>query len=152
MLSDCVLLLDEMYLQKSVQYHSGNFVGKDEEGNLYKEIFDFIIASLKQSIPFAVKSLQEVLISGDWLKQKIVECIFNLKETDDHSANAYVFSHLLNVCDRGNEHYMFHPVYGRLLKTYLFFNIFHLIKNFRNNLLNRKKFVFQTFSFDNLRT
>ena len=70
MLSDCVLLLDEMYLQKSVQHHSGNFVGKDEEGNLYTEIVDFIIASLKQSVPFVVKSLQEVLISGDWLKQK----------------------------------------------------------------------------------
>ena len=27
--SDCVLIIDEMYLQKSVQYHSGDLVGQD---------------------------------------------------------------------------------------------------------------------------
>ena len=36
--SDCVLIIDEMYLQKSVQYHSGDFVGQNEEGNLFKGI------------------------------------------------------------------------------------------------------------------
>ena len=34
------------------------------------------------------------------------------------------------------------------MKTYLFFDIIHLIKNIRNNLLNQKKFVFPSFSFD----
>ena len=34
--SDCVLITDEMYFKKSVQYHSGNFVGQDEEGNCSK--------------------------------------------------------------------------------------------------------------------
>ena len=36
--SDCVLIIDEMYLQKSVQYHSGDFVGQNEEGNLFEGI------------------------------------------------------------------------------------------------------------------
>ena len=44
--------------------------------------------------------------------------------------------------------YIYHPAYGRLLKTYLFFDIAHLIKNIRNSLLNREKLVFPTFSFD----
>ena len=34
------------------------------------------------------------------------------------------------------------------MKTYLFFDMVHLIKNVRNNLLNKKKFVFPKFSFD----
>ena len=31
--SDCVLLVDEMYLEKSAQYHGGKYVGEDEDGN-----------------------------------------------------------------------------------------------------------------------
>ena len=34
------------------------------------------------------------------------------------------------------------------MKTYLFFDIVHLIKNVRNNLLSKKKFVFPKFSFE----
>ena len=33
---DCILMIDEMYLQKSPQYQSGEYVGVEEEGNLYK--------------------------------------------------------------------------------------------------------------------
>ena len=33
------------------------------------------------------------------------------------------------------------------MKTYLFFDIVHWIKNIRNNLLNRKKFVFASSTF-----
>ena len=32
-------------------------------------------------------------------------------------------------------------------KTYLFFDSVHLVKNIRNNLLNRKRFLFPTFNF-----
>ena len=33
---DCILIIDEIYLRKSAQYQSGEYVGVDEEGNLYK--------------------------------------------------------------------------------------------------------------------
>ena len=33
---DLILMVDEMYLQKSTQYQGGEFVGADEEGALYK--------------------------------------------------------------------------------------------------------------------
>ena len=39
MSSNCVLLVDEMYLEKSVQNHGGNFLGQDEEGNC--RFYDF---------------------------------------------------------------------------------------------------------------
>ena len=43
--SDCVLIIDEMYIQKSLQYYSGDFMGQDEEGNLHQRIVLFMIAS-----------------------------------------------------------------------------------------------------------
>jgi len=36
-------MVDEMYLQKATQYHSGEYVGADEDGNLYKGIVAFMI-------------------------------------------------------------------------------------------------------------
>ena len=44
------------------------------------------------------------------------------------------------------------PPYADLAtKTYLFFDVIHLLKNIRNNLLNQKKFVFPSLQFELLR-
>lgn len=61
----CVLIIDEMYLQKAVQYHNEKsfLVGQDKEGNLYKSIVNFMIVSLKQSIPVVKKSCAETTVS-----------------------------------------------------------------------------------------
>ena len=148
---DFLLLVDEMYLKKSVQYHRGYSLDQDEEGNLYKGIVIFMIVSLKQSISHVVKSRPEVSINGEWLKIEIEECILNLKETgfkvreviaDDHSANVNAFSHLLNRYDGDKKFCIYHPVNNRLFKTYLFFAIIYLIENIRNNLFSRKNLLF----------
>ena len=34
--SDCVLMVDKMYLKKSSQYHGGNYVGEDDNGHVYR--------------------------------------------------------------------------------------------------------------------
>ena len=51
---DCILMIDEMYLQKSAQYQSEEYVGVNEEGNLYKDIFALMVDGFKLSIPFVV--------------------------------------------------------------------------------------------------
>ena len=56
---DVILLIDEMYLQKSEEYHGGEIVGCDEEGKLYKGLVGFMIVGLKQSIPYIIKSIPE---------------------------------------------------------------------------------------------
>ena len=61
-------MIDQMYLQKSAQYQSGENV---EERNLYKGIFAFLVVELKQSIPFVVQTLSEVTFNGQWLAEKI---------------------------------------------------------------------------------
>ena len=93
-----------------------------------------------------MKLCPEVSISGERLKQEIDECIFNLKETDDHSANANTFSDLSKVCDGEKRLYIYQQVYGNLPKSYLFLIFFIWLR--RNNLLSRKKNLFLTFSFD----
>ena len=71
-------MIDEMYFQKSPHYQSGEYV--EEEGNLYKRIFAFVVVGLKQSLPFVVQTIPEVTFNGQWLTEKISDNIDNLKE------------------------------------------------------------------------
>ena len=99
-------MIDQMYLQKSAQYQSGEYVGVDEEGNLYKGIVAFMVVGLKQSVPFVVQAIPEVTFNGQWLAEKISDNIDNLIEiglcvqgivTDNHSANVNMFSVLIKI-------------------------------------------------------
>ena len=71
-------MADEMYLQKGCQYHSGEYVSADDEGNLYKGIVASMIVGLKKSIPYIIKASPEVTINGSWLSTEICACISSL--------------------------------------------------------------------------
>ena len=45
--SDVILMLDEMFLQKEASYQCEDYVGENEEGELYKGIARFTIVGLK---------------------------------------------------------------------------------------------------------
>ena len=66
----CILMVDEMYFQKSAQCQSGEYVGVDEEGNLHKGIVAFMVVGLKQSISFAFQAILEVTFNGQWVAEK----------------------------------------------------------------------------------
>ena len=153
---DIVLMADEMYLQKCVQYSGGDYVGADADENLYKGIVVFMIQGLKHTVPLVVKASPEVSVSGQWLASYLSDCIeslgnagFNVRGivTDNHSANVSAFNHLQKMfpSSLGDVLCMQHPQNSS--KTYLFFDTVHLVKNIRNNLLNASKFVFPAFSF-----
>ena len=98
------MMADEMYLQKCTQFHSGEYIGTDVEGNLYKGVVALVIQGLKKSISFVIKALPETKITGEWLAQHISECIsrlskvgFNVRAvvTDNHSSNVNAFNCLL---------------------------------------------------------
>ena len=76
--SDCVLVVDEMYLQKGASYQATEKVGKDSGGNLYKGIMVFMTVGLKQSVSFVVQALLDITITGEWLWSKIGNCIESL--------------------------------------------------------------------------
>ena len=58
-------MVDEMFLQKETSYQTGDYVGEDEEGELYKGIACFMIVGLKQSVPHVIQAKPEV---NGWLK------------------------------------------------------------------------------------
>ena len=98
---DCVLIIDEIYLQKSVNHHSGEHVGADAEGNLYQGVVKFLMVSWKNSAPCVVKAQLE---SGCWLSEESDKSFIILKEaglqvsaviSDDHASNFSTFLILL---------------------------------------------------------
>ena len=147
-------MIDEMYLQKSVDYFGGEMIGCNEEGSMYKGIVGFMIVSLKESIPYMIKSLPEVQIKGEWLKEEIIKAIELLHSigfkvrcvvADNHSTNVSAFSKILttNGCDKDD----LAVILNDGSKVYLFYDSVHLMKNIRNNLLNNKRFIFPAFKF-----
>ena len=148
-------MADEMYVQKGTQFASGEYVGADEDGNLYKGVVVFMIVGMKESIPYVVKAFPETTISGSWLSDQIDECIDTLADrgvnvravvTDNHSANVNAFSNLHKKYGTDTDascYYIEQKNNNR--RTYLFYDNVHLLKNIRNNLLNVKKYVFPTF-------
>ena len=98
---DVVLIIDEMYLQKSCEYSRGEFVGKNEDGVFYNGIMVFMIVSLKKSIPFVIKSCPKTKIDGKWIFSHVSESIETLNKSgfcvkavisDNHSVNVSTFT------------------------------------------------------------
>ena len=117
--SDCVLMVDEMYLQKGTSYQAGEYIGEDNEGNLYKGIMVFMIVGLKQSIPFVVQAVPDVTITGVWLWPKMASCIeslanvgFNVRAlvTDNHSSNVTAFNLLKKEFGQPEQLFIDHPL------------------------------------------
>ena len=152
-------MIDEMYLEKATQYHSGVHIAADDEGNLYKGIVAFMIVGLKELIPYTAQSTLEVKFSGEWLLKKcqialmilhqenFVYEVSSLKTTLQiymHFLHSLQFSILIHnfliqyINHAGN--------FGK--KTYLHYDTVHIMKNIRNNLLNGEKFVFPEFIYN----
>ena len=70
-------MIDEMHLQKGTQFHSGEYIGVNEDNELYKGIMVFMIASLKNTVPLVIKACPEVIVA------------------DNHPANMNAFNILL---------------------------------------------------------
>ena len=71
--SDCILILDEMYLQKSSEYHERTYVGSDES------ILCFMIVGLKESIPYVIKACPGTTITRELVYEQICRIFFNIK-------------------------------------------------------------------------
>ena len=123
---DCVFITDEMYLLKIIPYHSGYYrVDADAKGNLYEGVVVFLKALLKNSITCVEKTPPETSVGVYWLSKEIDKSITNLKEIGQQLGAVVSGDH-----------------------TSKNFDIIHWIKINRNNLLNRRKFVFSEYHFD----
>ena len=61
---DIILMVDEMHLQKCIQYAGGQYIGADSNENFYKGIIVFMVQGLKESVPIVVKASPEVTLTG----------------------------------------------------------------------------------------
>ena len=152
--SDVCLMFDEMYLQKCEEYFAGDLVGCNSEGELYKGLVCFMIAGLKNSIPYVIKPSPETKIKADWLKEELIYCLgtlpkpgFNVRAiaSDNHPSHVSSFKNLLQHFNQDPDELF---IWYELRKIYLFYDAVHLMKNIRNNLLNYKRFIFPSFKFD----
>ena len=58
------LMIDGMYLQKGSQYQSGENIGAEEKGQVYRGTVMSMIAVLKNSVPYVIQAFPEVSITG----------------------------------------------------------------------------------------
>ena len=99
---DCMVLFDEMYIQKGTQFHGGKHTGA-EDGNFFKGVVCFMVVGLKRSVPIVVKAVPETSVSGNFIAENLMDIIsklarigFNVRGTvcDDHSNNVNAYSKL----------------------------------------------------------
>ena len=101
----------------------------------------------------------ECKISGELLQQEIARCInilqdigFNVRAVccDNHSSNVSAYRGLFKMCNGDYESDLKISFNGKPI--YLFYDSVHIMKNLRNNLLIRKRFLFPPFVSDDLKT
>ena len=139
-------MVDEMYLEKATQYHNGEYVGVDNERNLYKGIVTFMIMGLKESIPYIVQTIPEVKFISEWLAHKMSNCIDDLTSAEFFVRGIVTDNHASTFNSNSYQYIKHRGSFDK--KTYLFYDMVHIMRNIRNNLLNGKKFVFPEFIYN----
>ena len=76
---DIVVLFDEMYLQKCVEYCGGDLFRSNINNELYKSIVSFMIIGLKKNVPYVVKTPPVTFINSELLKDELLNCFKLLK-------------------------------------------------------------------------
>ena len=112
------MIFYEMYLQISQEYFWVEMIGCDDEGVLYQGKVYFMIVSLKESIPYVIKSSPEINVDADWLKTELLDslkilfnCGFRVRAFvyDNHPPNVFSFKKVLeHVTQNTDELYMLH--------------------------------------------
>ena len=101
---------------------------------------------------YIIRIVPETKIEREWIQNEILHCLqvlqvlgFKVRGVvcDDHSSNVSAFKKLFAIYGPSDDDL---AIEYNNQKVYLFFDVVHLMKNIRNNLLNRKRFLFPSFS------
>ena len=107
----------KMFLQKEASYQSGDYVGEDEEGELYKrDCLLYDCGSKNNLFPHVIQAIPEVTITGEWLAEKnfsitsFVSSDWFLLSAglllDNHNSNVNAFKSLKQKFGKGDQ--LFH--------------------------------------------
>ena len=133
---DIILMVDKMYLQKCIKYAGSQYIGADSDENFYKGIVVFMIQGLKESDPIVVKASSEVTLTGQWLADKVFDCITSFGQvgfkvrgivSDNHSTNVSAFN-IFQIRFPSGCFDILHS--HNSTKTYLFLTMFIWLKTF----------------------
>ena len=100
-----ILILDEIYHQKSAEYFGGDTFRTNEDWDLYKGMLCFMFLGLKNSIPCFIKSVPEKELRCQFIKDSLIECLKILHELkfivrgfvcDDYTSNESAYTKLLS--------------------------------------------------------
>ena len=94
--NDVILVSDEMYLQKKVQYFCGRYVSADSNGNIHKGIV-FMMQGLKKICANCYQACPETMINGKWLAEILSNCIAMLSNADFKVRGVVCDNHAANV-------------------------------------------------------
>ena len=146
-----MLLHDDIYVQKSEEYDGGMSYRTNANCQLCKGAACFMIVGLKSNVPYIIRSVPETEIKGNWLKEENLKVIDVLHEVGfnvrgvawcNHPINVLAFREITSdYAIEGDEL----PVWINGKPIYLSYDPVHFIKNVRNNLLERKRFLFPPF-------
>ena len=97
-----VLLTEEIFLQKKLQFQQGKLIGCDDNGNLFKGIMTF---GVQKNVSFVVNAVPESKIERKWLCGQIIKSIqsfhkigFHVRAviSDNHHSNVSAFNELFS--------------------------------------------------------
>ena len=71
--------MDEMYLQKEVQYHEGKLFGSNEEGTTFRAIMKFMIVGLRNNVSYVVKAIPKLKGSSCQKTLKTAHNLFTMQ-------------------------------------------------------------------------
>ena len=67
--------------KKKHKFHSVEYIGANEDDELYKGIIVFMITDFKNTVPLAIKACPKATVNGEWLSLEILKCTVQVINT-----------------------------------------------------------------------
>ena len=85
-------LFDEMYLHQCDQYSGGKVEGSYANGNLFTGLVCYMVIGLKSNVPYVVRAVSNVNLSGKWLKNELETTLDVVRQAGISVSMAFDFS------------------------------------------------------------
>jgi len=146
-----ILIIDEVYIAKKVEYSAGKMYGLTSDGQLATTVLSFMIKSLASKYrdivalyPVCKLTANKLADCFDCVIKKLTELEFSVVAilVDNHPINRSFYVNIL--CNGSIKSYIMNP-YGNGEKIFLLFDTTHNVKNIYNNFERKKNFEIPSF-------
>ena len=137
---ECVVIIDEVYIKKALQYHGGKIYGKatNKPGELATSVLGIMVKCLFGGPTFLFKMVPVTKLDAKFLFDQVSDTLKLIRQVEGNPVAV--------ICDgnRTNQAFfkLFKTVEGKPWLTvdgmFLLFDFVHLVKNIRNNWLTEQ--------------